>query len=163
MSQSQTESRPLREPAEFRAALLEMLDGCRRDLAIFSGSLPRPLYHDPQVVEAISAFARSSRYARVRILIRDSDPLVQRAHRLLLLAQRLGSRIEIRKLHPTVDTPEWEFAVADLRRVLVAEDKAQWQGIYDPDAPVRARKLLDPFEQSWPLAGVDANLRRLTI
>lgn len=69
-------------------------------------------------------------------------------------------RIEIRKIQATVDTPDWEFAIADGRLVLQCEDRDQWSGIYLPQSPARARKLLDIFERDWPLATTDANLRR---
>lgn len=154
---------PLGDIAGFRAALVELLGKARRELCVFSRELARPLYHDGDVAEALSKFARSSRFTRVRILIRDSDPLVRQFHRSHALAQRLSSRIEIRKIQATVDTPDWEFAVADGRRVLQCEDRDQWQGSYHPENRVRARKLLDTFERDWPLAATDANLRRLSI
>jgi len=158
-----TEAQSLQDIAGFRAALVALLGNARRELCLFSEQLARPLYHDSEVVEALSKFARSSRFARVRILIRDSDPIVHRFHRAHALAQRLGTRIEIRKIEATVDTPDWEFAVVDGRSVLQCEDRDQWQGSYHPENPARARKLLEAFERDWPLATTDANLRRLSL
>ncbi len=154
---------PLNDIAGFRAALVELLGNAQRELYLFSEHLARPLYHDSEVVEALSQFARSSRFARIRILIRDSDPIVRRFHRTHALAQRLSTRIEIRKIEATVDTPDWEFAVADGRRVLQCDDRDLWLGSYHPDNPVRARKLLDAFERDWPLASTDTNLRHLSL
>lgn len=156
-------SRPLESVEDFRRALVELLDSGRRNLCIFSEHLTRPLYHDAEVVDALSRFARSSRFARVRILIRDSDPIVRRLHRLHALAQRLDSIIEIRRIQATVDTPDWEFAVADGRQLLVRDDRDQWLGSYEADNPVRAGRLLEVFERDWPLGAPDSNLRRLLI
>lgn len=158
-----TEALLLEDIAGFRTALIDLLGHARRELCIFSEQLARPLYHDGEVAEALSAFARSSRFARVRILIRDSDPIVRQFHRAQALAQRLSTRIEIRKIEATVDTPDWEFAIADGRRVLQCEDRDLWQGSYHRENPARARKLLDVFERDWPLAATDANLRRLSL
>ncbi|WP_323844406.1 hypothetical protein [Microbulbifer magnicolonia] len=158
-----TEALPLEDLAGFRGALIELLGEARRELCIYSERLARPLYHDSEVVEALSSFARSGRCARVRILIRDSDPIVRQFHRAQVLAQRLSTRIEIRKIEATVDTPDWEFAIADGRGVLQCDDRDLWLGSYHPQSQVRARKLLDIFERDWSLATTDANLRRLSL
>lgn len=157
------DSRPLASAEDFRRALIELLDDSRRSLCIFSEHLARPLYHDAEVVDALSRYARRSRFVQVRILIRDSDPIVRQFHRLHHLAQRLSSAMEIRKVQASVDTPDWEFAVADGRQLIVRDDRDQWLGNFEVDNPVRARKLLDVFEQDWPLAVPDGNLRRLLI
>ncbi|WP_308367270.1 MULTISPECIES: hypothetical protein [unclassified Microbulbifer] len=155
--------RPLTSAEDFRRALIELLGSSRRSLNIFSEHLDRALYHDAEVVEALSRFARDSRFVQVRILIRDSDPVVRHHHRLHHLTQRLSSIMEIRKVQATVDTPDWEFAVADDRQLLVRDERHQWLGVYEADNPARSRKLLDVFEQDWPLAVPDGNLRRLLI
>ncbi|SHE63324.1 hypothetical protein SAMN04487965_0310 [Microbulbifer donghaiensis] len=149
--------------AGFRAALIELLQGTRRELCIFSEQLARALYHDSEVAETLSVFARSSALARVRVLVRDTTPIVGRFHRIQGLAQRLSSRITIRKVQATVDTPDWEFVVADGQQVLQCEDREVWRGVYYTDNPVRARSLLDQFEQDWPLAVTDPDLRRLSL
>ncbi|MFC6979548.1 hypothetical protein [Microbulbifer taiwanensis] len=115
------------------------------------------------MVAALSEFARSSRFAGVRILICDSDPIVRQFHRTHALAQRLSTRIEIRKIQATVDTPDWEFALADGLQLLQCDDRERWLGTYHRNNQVRARKLLDTFERDWPLAAADANLRRLSL
>ncbi|KUJ84722.1 hypothetical protein AWR36_003470 [Microbulbifer flavimaris] len=147
----------------FERALIDLCHRARREICLFSHHLDRDLYHREPVVEALSEFARRSRYARVRILIRDSDPMLQRHHRLLTLIQRLTSRIELKKLQPTVDTPDSEFAIADDGISLLREDREQWIGVYCPDDRVRTKRLREAFEQDWPLAVRDASLRQLVV
>ncbi|SDZ82055.1 hypothetical protein [Microbulbifer marinus] len=161
--QTSAEYRSLEDLAGFRTALVELLSGARREVCIFSEQLARGLYHEKAVAEALSAFARGSHFARVRILVRDTTSIIGRFHRIHELAQRLSTRIDIRKVEATVDTPDWEFVIADGQQVLQCEDRDQWLGVFYSANPVRARQLLDLFEQDWPLAATDPNLRRLSL
>ncbi|MFC4877010.1 hypothetical protein [Microbulbifer halophilus] len=163
MAEHSSDSRSLNDLEGFRSTFIELAEESRRELFIFSESLAHPLYHHRAVAEALSAFARSSRFAVVRILVRDTEPMLRRFHRLRELTQRLSSRIELRRIQATVDTPDWEFAIADGRRVLFCDDRQQWRGVYRPDDPARAAKLGDTFRQDWSLATADPNLRRLQL
>ena len=147
----------------FRGALCTLLDASRRHVCIYSEHLARGLFHEERVAGALSVFARSSRNAELRILVRDCDPILQRFHRVHALAQRLSSRIIIRRIQATVDTPDWEFVIGDGHLALVREDREQWQGIYAPDDSVRVRKLAEVFERDWQRAVEDPGLRRLVI
>ena len=163
MTEAVRKARRLCEVGDFRAALIDLIEGSRRELCIFSAQLAHPLYHDKDVVDALSAFCRSSRFANVRVLVRDTEPMQCRFHRVRELLQRLTSRIELRKIQATVDTPDWEFVIGDCRRLLVCEDREQWCGLFEPENTVRGRKLMAAFEQDWPLAAPDPNLRRLRL
>ncbi|WKT62168.1 hypothetical protein Q2E61_08215 [Microbulbifer thermotolerans] len=158
-----TDAQLLEDISAFRAALITLVGNARRECLIFSQNLARPLYHDEAVTQALSDFARGSRFARVRILIRDSDPIVRQFHRTHALAQRLSSRIQIRKIQATVDTADWEFAVTDGRGVLQCDDRERWSGSYHAQNQVRAHKLQDIFERDWDLATTDPNLRCLQL
>ena len=148
---------------QFRSALIALFQGASRDVCIFSAQLAHALYHDRAVNDALSAFARSSRFARVRLLVRDTDPMLRRFHHTTALVQRLSSRIELRQIEATVDTPDWEFVTADRKQALVCDDRDLWQGTFDADNRVRAGKLAEVFELDWPLAAPEPNLRQLRI
>ena len=144
-------------------ALSLLLSESRRRVRIFSQDLARPLYHQPQIVEALSRFARRSRYARVEILITDSAPILHQPHLLLPLIQRLDSRISLRKIQNSSEPTDWEFAIADDRQSLLISDPAKWIGQYRADDPVRNRKLQDVFEQNWLSARPDPALKRFVL
>ena len=147
----------------FRESLQQLIGDTRRHLRIYSQNLARPLYHASTTVQLVSDFARSSRYARVQILIVDSEPLLRRPHRILPLIQRLSSRIELRKIQAAMEPTDWEFAVADNRQALIRSDREKWLGHYHRDNPVRARQLQDVFEQSWLHACPDPELKQFLI
>lgn len=147
----------------FRAALKQLIVDTRRHLRIYSQVLARPLYNDSATVQLLSDFARSSRYARLQILITDSEPLLRRPHRILPLVHRLGSRIELRKIQATTEPVDWEFALGDDQRAMIRADREKWLGHYHRDNPVRTRQLRDVFEQSWLHARPDPELKRFLL
>ena len=144
-------------------ALLQLLHESRRRVRIYSQDLARTLYHQAEIVEALSRFARSSRYARAEILITDSTALLRQPHLLLPLIQRLDSRISLRKIQNTSEPTDWEFVIADDRQSLLISDPIKWIGQYRADDPVRNRKLQDVFEQSWLNARPDPSLKRFVL
>ncbi|WP_295803021.1 hypothetical protein [uncultured Microbulbifer sp.] len=160
---SEPTSRTLLGAGEFSRALQYLLGTARRQVQIYSQQLARPLYHERETVQLLSEFVRSSRYARLQILIADSEPLLRRPHRLLPLIQRLSTRIELKKLQPAAESKTQEFVLADGIQLLHCEDLEQWRGHHDPENPVRVRQLRDVFEQAWTHARPDPDLRRLLI
>ncbi|AQQ67703.1 hypothetical protein Mag101_08670 [Microbulbifer agarilyticus] len=144
-------------------ALKQLIGTSRRRLRIFSQHLARQIYGDLAVVDALSEFARSSRYAQVEILITDSEPLLRQPHRLLPLLKRLQSRITLRKIQPSSEPTDWEFAIADQRLSLSVSDHLKWNGQYRSDDPVRNVKLNDVFEQHWLAARPDPALRQFVL
>ncbi|MBY6210653.1 hypothetical protein KUV95_03750 [Microbulbifer agarilyticus] len=145
------------------AALTTLIGTSRRRLRIFSQHLARHIYGDIAVVEALSEFARSSRYAQLEILITNSEPLLRQPHRLLPLLKRLQSRISLRKIQPTSEPTDWEFAIADQRLSLSVADSVKWHGQLRDDDPVRNAKLNDVFEQNWLVARPDPALRQFVL
>nr|WP_010130363.1 hypothetical protein [Microbulbifer agarilyticus] len=144
-------------------ALTALIGASRRRLRIFSQHLARQVYGDLAVVDAISEFARSSRYAQVEILITDSEPLLRQPHRLLPLLKRLQSRITLRKIQSSSEPTNWEFAIGDQRLSLSISDSIKWNGQYRGDDPVRNAKLDDAFEQHWLAARPDPALRQFVL
>ncbi|MBN8431522.1 hypothetical protein JF535_11725 [Microbulbifer salipaludis] len=154
---------PLADIDRFRDALTQLVGSTRRHLHIYSQNLPHALYGEPAIVQKLSDFARSSRYARVQILIADSEPLLRRPHPLLPLLQRLGSRIALKKIQPSTEPSDWEFALGDTTQVLQRADHDKWQGHYHSDNPVRVRQLQEVFAQAWLHARPDPELRQFVL
>ncbi|WOX05671.1 DUF7931 domain-containing protein [Microbulbifer pacificus] len=151
---------PLETAEQFASALQRLIADARRHIVIYSQHLARPLYHEPHTVQALSDFARSSRYARVQILICDSEPLLRSPHRMLPLIQRLESRIELRKTQPGSEPDNYEFALADDRQLLLRTDGEKWLGQYQDENAVRTRQLREIFERAWLHAQPDPNLKQ---
>ncbi|MGB1884072.1 MAG: acyltransferase [Gammaproteobacteria bacterium] len=73
-----------------------MAEQSSRYIDIVSRHLDPPAYDNDQFVAAVKRLALSSKHARIRIMIIDARPLITTGHRLIELASRLPSFIEIR-------------------------------------------------------------------
>jgi hypothetical protein len=167
MKERQSESAQelfLLEDAEaFAHHAKEIVAGARRELAILGERLDSTIYDQP-LAELISRLARADRNARVRILLKDIQPITERGHALLDLARRLSSKVEIRKLLIEPENETEAFLVADRLQVLYQHSDGDYTGFANYQAGPEAAKLLDTFDHLWERHGeISPALRRLHI
>lgn len=143
--------------------LLRCLEMPRRRLAIFSQALDHALYDQEPLVEAVSRFARSSPAAEVRVLISDASLIVSRGHRLVELARRLDSRIEIRRISADLSPGEESFLTWDEQGYFLMPDFREYLSLVNLYDPVQARRLQEIFEYFWARSAPDPELRTLSL
>jgi predicted GNAT family N-acyltransferase len=146
-----------------RRGLAQCLAEPRRRLTIQSQQLDHVLFDHPDVVSAVSAFARSAAATQVRILISDSSLIISRGHRLVELSRRLDSHIEIRKApdeHAPADT---SFVTWDDQGYFLMPDFRQYLASANAYDPVQARRLAEQFGLLWERSVPDPELRVLRL
>ena len=79
----------------FLEASIQLIEQTSRHLHIRSALLDPDLFDKKEFNEALSAFARSSRYAEVQILVDYPDRIQKRGHKTLDLMRRLSQKIII--------------------------------------------------------------------
>lgn len=163
MPDTDCDAQPFNGPREYANALCQLLATAKRKVRIASQQLEYAVYHDPKTVQALSDFARRSRYSRVEILLADPLPLRERPHRMVPLIQRLGSYIQLRCLQENNALTAQEYALGDDEQFLLVADPEHWRGIYQPYNRQRVSKLDDQFAQGWIYAREDPNLRQLQL
>ncbi len=152
---------PLERSAEHYARVLDMLRSTRRSVHIFSRRLDGKLYDTREFAETVARLASRQPRVRFRILLQEVDPLIKYGHRLIELARRLTTAIEIRAVHPDYRHYNEAFMVFDERRIIHRTLADRYEGIANDNDPDLARKLLDFFTEVWEVSQVDPNLRRL--
>src|SRR5690606_12528436 len=113
---------------QFRLHLKQITEAANRTLDILSHHLEKPLYAEAGFVEAVSRVARYSANSMVRILLRDSAPLNAASHPLVLLAQRLPSRIIIRTLTEQPQNHDMAYLITDRRRLVYFNNESELVG-----------------------------------
>ena len=93
------------------AAIADLLADARHEIAIYTRDLDPALFDVPPILEAIKRIALSGRRARVRILVQEPRRPLADGHRLIALAQRLPSLIELRT---PLDEQDRQYASAFL-------------------------------------------------
>lgn len=146
-----------------REAALNLARGARHELVICSSELEPALYNNGNFVGEISRVARSGRHARVRVLIRDNDPIVKHGHALVRLAQLLPSYIEIRRVMPEHRDNLYGYLVTDEGGVLYQPQVRLFQAKIATRNRRWARDLLSEFQRLWERAETDLQLRRLPL
>lgn len=146
---------------ESREIATQMVQQCSRYLDIISRGLDPAVYDTPEFSEAVKDLALRSRYSRIRIVIIDVDAMLHRGHRLLNLAQRLTTFIEIRTPGPDHLGLNEAMLIADGAGVIYRRLSDRFDGTANFNDKSLARELLQRFDEIWEKATIDSNLRRL--
>lgn len=149
--------------AENREAALEIARLARRQLVIFTRELEPQLYDNAEFIEAAKRLALSGSKTGIRILLIDSTRSRVEGNRLVELARRLSSYIEIRKPHRDYLDIAETFIIADEAGVLYRKLATRWEGIVDPHDPMLARDKLKLFDEIWQRSHADPETRQLRI
>ncbi|MBM4227350.1 MAG: hypothetical protein FJ164_06350 [Gammaproteobacteria bacterium] len=144
-----------------RETSLALVRRARRSVDIFSRHLDPMIYDTAEFVEGLRALIVGSRRARVRVLLREVAPVVAQGHRLIELAQRLSSYIEIRV--PALEHQDTADAwlVVDGCHYLHRRSGERHEATAAFDDARRARQLTLRFEEIWARAQPDLNFKRL--
>lgn len=154
---------PLPTLAHLRAAALEVLRQSTREVLLLTPDLETARFDNEDFVNALSAFARSSRHTVTRILVGDPADAVREGHKMVSLIRRLSSRIEIRRLHEEDFEREEAWLLADMHALLRCTDRSPWQGSLIPREPTAGRRLRDQFQLWWERAEPVPDFRDLKI
>jgi hypothetical protein len=134
-----------------------------RSLEIFSRDLEAEIYDQPDFIAGIRALALNSRHARIRILLQDASRVARDGHRLLEIARRLSSYIEIRR--PSHEYREYNeaFMLVDGTGLIHRHNADRHEGSASFRQPLRARELGNFFEEVWQRSSPHPDLQRLHI
>lgn len=149
------------EREALKSACLALASQARRTLDIVSRHLDPALYDDEGFVEAVKRLALGHRAARVRLFILDSRPLVAQGHRLIDLALKLTTFIDIRT--PARQHQEFNEAwlVADNTGYAHRQFSDRYAAEVDFNGRRRAAALTERLDDMWERGQRDANFRRL--
>jgi len=151
----------LESAADHRTVALAMARQAVRTLHIFTRDLDHAVFDTPEFEEAASHLARGSQYSRILILVQDSGAAVRRGHRLVDLAQRLSSKIEIRKPVAEYADVNRAFFVADETGYITRQLADRYEAVANFSDRLAARDLVAFFNEVWQRSQQDSQLRRL--
>ncbi len=158
---------PLAGLEESRRALLELLDGMRRTLHLYTPLMRPELYDDASVLAAIRNRVVSQPKIRFHLLLPPAREWRSDCPGLVRLSERLTTALILRTPDrgETPDRPELgqAFAIADERALLRFSDPRRLIGSYEPQPSERLKELRELFRMLWERAQPDPDLRRLGI
>jgi hypothetical protein len=145
---------------ECRLAAVSMALQAARSIDIVSRQLDAQMYDNTEFCDAIAKLVTGSRRARVRALLRNADPVVKHGHRLLALAHRLSTFVELRIPSNEFDEYNSAFLIVDGSGVIYRTLSDTFEGIVNFNDPRKARELGRQFDAMWQTSRSDVNLRR---
>lgn len=143
-----------------RLAAVSMARQAARSIEIVSRKLDPPMYDNDDFCQAVSRLVTGSRRARVRVLLRQVDPVMRHGHRLLNVAHRLSSFIEMRVPAPEYDDFNGAFLVVDGTGIIDRRLSDRFEARVSFNDPRAAQELRRQFEEMWQTSVSNANLRR---
>ncbi len=150
-------------PHPFDDLAVELCGSAARQVCILSPNLDHAVFDNIELANVLGVLIRSSSQTRVRILVADSRALVARGHRLLKLARRIPSSVQIQKL---TEHPQWKnetIVICDRDGVLYKPGDSDHDGFYEPSSRASAQRYLELFEELWRHSTQDVELRSLTL
>lgn len=153
----------LHSVGDFQVESLKLVQQTRRSIAILSRDLDQLVYGSSEFVEALSNFSRTSRYAQVQILVKNSKQLVETGHQLAKLHQRLSSKIMLRKLTVGPQNTDMGFMLCDTDALLYKNDESSYKGFANFNAAVEVKRLRETFDYIWQYGEPEPELQQLFI
>lgn len=142
-------------------AALELVKQCQLKLAIVSHCLDPFVYDNPEFVEALRTLALKGPHVEIRILVFEAEQIIRRGHKILHLAGRLSSYIELRKPLPEHKSFNEAMLIADNTAYLHRENMERYAGKVNFNSRRESKYLMDIFNKLWQSAKPDPNLRRM--
>lgn len=146
---------------ECAQVMLALAQQAQQSLRLWSHDLDPRLIDNSEFVQAVRELATRNARTEVKVLVLDPDRIVKQGHRLIELARRLPSSIEIRKIMEDYAQSVQAFMVVDGRGVLYRDLADRFEGMANFNAPLRARELTKLFEEVWEKSQQFAEFRRL--
>ena len=104
-----------------------------------------------------------NRHVEIRILVFEPELVVRRGHKLLDLAGKVSSFIQMRKPSKDYDKFNEAVLIADEVGYLFRENAERYKAKLNFNSRRESKYLLEVFDSMWETAKPDPNLRRMLI
>lgn len=163
LGESTEEALKISTREENAAAALELVKQSSQKLAIISHELDPNVYDQADFLDVLRKLAINNRYVEVRIIVFEPELIVRKGHKLLDLAGKISSFIEMRKVSSKYKSFNESVLIADEVGYLYRESKERYKGKVNFNSRRESKHLLDVFNNMWETAKSDPNLRRMHI
>ena len=143
-------------------AVAQMLAAqAQHTLLLHTEDLEPTVYDNSMFLEAVSRLARAHGQSRIWILIQDARKSVLHGHRLIEIARRLSSSIQLRRPAPQYRGFHESFLLADGCGYLRRPIAARFEGTANFHDPGKAAEWENYFMEVWERSEPDEEIRRL--
>lgn len=116
-----------------------------RSIDIMTRKLDADVYDNQDFIEAVKQLSISSKFSKIRILIKDSSSMCQNGHRMTTLIQQLTSNIEVREVAKEYQSDNREFSLFDKKGVVYRSSTERYHGVAHFNLPSLVSELSNFF------------------
>jgi hypothetical protein len=135
----------------------------RRTLLLHTYDLEARIYNRLPFIEAVSALVRRQPGACFDVLIQNAERVVKDGHRLVELARRMGSSIQIRRCAQQYQGYCGTFLLVDDSGYLYRPQSSRYEGLASFNNSAEVARLGKYFREVWEHSDTDMELRRLYV
>ncbi len=146
-------------PESFRAACAHMIAQAKSRVDILAPDLDPEVLDCEAVADAMSAFARRSRYTEMNVLYFDATAAIQNGHRIIQLGEYFGENIRLRKIEAEHANRHDVFLLADNAGLVYRDATDSWEGFAEFNTPGDVGEIRDSFMENWYRARRDRKLK----
>jgi hypothetical protein len=144
-----------------RATTVALASQAQRTLLLHTYDLEARIYDRQPFVEAVSALVRRHPGACCDVLIQNVDRVVKDGHRLVELARRVGSSIQIRRCAQQYRGYCGTFLLVDNSGYLYRPLSSRYEGKASFSNAAEVARIGKYFREVWEHSDIDMELRRL--
>lgn len=148
---------------QFNRATARLLAQAKRELCIVTPDFEPERFNNVVFADALSAFARRSRYAEARILLGDPSIAIRWGHKVVALARRIPTKLQIRQLDDEDITPPEAFIVADDIGLLRRDSQDGYAGSLAARSIPYAQRASQRFTELWERSREIPDFRMLSL
>lgn len=134
-----------------------------RELLLYTDDLEPEIFDQQAFLEAASDLLRQHQDAHMWILLENSRKTVQYGHRLIELARRLTSQIQIRRPPVQYRNHGETFLLCDVTAYFYRPLASRYEGSANFNNPGQAAVYRNKFMEIWEQSQPDSETRRLHI
>ena len=153
----------LKDNDAFLEAALQLIEQTSRYLRIRSALLDPDLFDQKEFNEALSAFARKSRYSEVQILVDYPNRIQQRGHKTIELMRKLSEKIIIKEYYDEPDEERESYILSDSRGILIKHPDREAEGFFSLTDGIYTKNMKETFDDEWQMSPVARQLRNMII
>ena len=148
---------------DLRHLILSMSQQAKHRILIFSHDLNHALFDTDELYEAVKILAIENQRTHIHILVQDAKPMTKKGHRVLRLARRITSHMQIKVTAKEHEDILESFIIFDDRAYIVQNHPERFEAYGNFYDPLKTHQLTEKFEELWGRGIIDSSLRRLSL
>ena len=144
-----------------KQSTLELFKQSNRIIQIYSFSLDKRILNNREIEQTIIKLLRKSRYAKIQCLIYDERELQSFDHRIVSLAQRFTSFIEVRVIPEDFKNTTVGYYLIDKQFMIYRSNREKYEALLYKQRHIDVKDKMKHFENLWQQSRSASFLRAL--